>query len=167
MKKFYKILVRFPRQEGAGRPRKTMEPVFDCRACGECCRGEGGIFLSKALARDAAGLLNQSLDEFIQAYTERRHGRLSLRVDADGWCLLHDRATHYCRIHGAKPRMCRDWPFFYGPLNHSEGFQAARGNCPGIRADATWEEFREEHRRSGADDPPRTYMYEGPWEKDG
>ncbi len=105
-----------------------------------------------------AGLLGLSEEEFTRTYTEPRHGVLSIKTDLDGFCLFHDRETHFCLIHGSKPRMCRDWPFFYGPLASRQGFEDAKNACPGINPEATWEDFVECHRRLGGEMPPRTYI---------
>ena len=133
--------------------------VFKCQLCGDCCRGEGGIFIRPEDADGPAEILGLSPEEFIRAYTEPRHGLLSLKIDQDGFCLLHDREKHTCRIHQAKPRMCRDWPFFWGMLNDAQGFEDARQACPGFLKDVTWEEFLDWHREHVGEWPPRTYLF--------
>lgn len=132
--------------------------VFICRCCGVCCKGEGGIFIRREDAGEPAELLGLSTEDFIEKYTEPRHGLLSFKTDEEGYCLMHDKAEHTCRIHEVKPQMCRDWPFFYGPVKHREGFEAARGNCPGILPETTWEEFVEYHKEHIGIIPPVTYI---------
>ena len=132
--------------------------VFECKLCGVCCQGEGGIFLTIEQAEGPARLLHLSLEEFVERFTEPRHGLLSLLTDAEGYCLMHDKETHYCRIHPAKPRMCRDWPYFHGMLDNLEGFEAARNNCPGILPEVSWEEFKAWHGKHVGRKPPRTYI---------
>ena len=139
-----------------------IKDVFDCQCCGVCCRGDGGIFIKPDQAAGPARILGISEEEFIDRYTEPRHGLLSLRSGEDGYCLLHDQETHTCRIHEAKPPMCRDWPFFFGMLDHPSGFEAAKNNCPGIRPDATWEEFVAWHRENIGRMPPKSYIFDDP-----
>ena len=137
-----------------------MKPqdVFHCQCCGVCCRGEGGIFIRPEDATGPARLLGISAREFIDRYTKPRHGLLMILTDADGWCLLHDRENHFCRIHEAKPQMCRDWPFFFGMLNNRQGFEDAKAACPGIHPDAEWEDFILLHQTTGGEMPPRSYI---------
>ena len=138
-------------------PEKT---VFNCRLCGDCCRGEGGIFIRPDQAEGPARIMGLQTREFIERYTEPRHGFLSIKTDAEGWCLLHDRQKHFCLIHEHKPPMCRDWPFFHGPLTRRTAFVDAKAACPGLREDATWEEFKEEHRITFGEAPPATYIFD-------
>lgn len=132
--------------------------VFECQCCGVCCQGEGGIFIRPEEVRAIAHFLNLSETEFRTRYTEIRHGMLSFKTDGDGFCLVHDRECHVCRIHEVKPRMCRDWPFFHGMLASRQGFEDAKDACPGICRDATWEDFLEYHRRHIGEKPPLTYI---------
>ncbi|MEW5724510.1 MAG: YkgJ family cysteine cluster protein [Thermodesulfobacteriota bacterium] len=134
------------------------DEIFICQRCGECCRGQGGIFLRPAEVGGPARVLGLRPEEFIRRFTEPRHGLLSVKTDAEGYCLLLDRETRTCRIHGAKPPMCRDWPFFHGVLEHREGFEAAKSCCPGLASETTWEEFRVWHGRHVGTRPPRSYV---------
>ena len=43
-----------------------------------------------------------------------------------------------------KPDVCRAWPFFRGNMADAESLHLAKAFCPGIRPDATHEEFVEE-----------------------
>ena len=47
-------------------------------------------------------------------------------------------------IHAIKPDVCRAWPFFRGNMADAESLHLAKAFCPGIRPDATHEEFVEE-----------------------
>lgn len=137
----------------------AKKEVFKCLCCGVCCQGDGGIFLPLDGADGPAKLLNISTEEFIEKYTEPRHGMLCLKIGDDGFCMFHDRERHTCLIHEAKPRMCRDWPFFYGMLANREGFEDAKEACPGISPDATWEEFLDYHKETIGTTPPVSYIF--------
>jgi len=135
--------------------------VFNCRRCGECCRGEGGIYIRPEEVAGPARLLDLSEKAFIAEYTEPRYGQLALKTNEEGFCLMQDPKTGACRIHAYKPPMCRDWPFFYGILGNRDGFEAAKQACPGIAAEASWEEFVQYHRRYIRSMPPRNYFDPG------
>ena len=140
--------------------------VFDCQCCGVCCRGEGGIYLPREDAPGPAGLLGISVEEFIREYTRPQYGQLALRTDEQGFCLFHDHETHRCRIHQVKPRMCRDWPFFWGALNNRQGFEDAKDACPGICPETDWEDFKAYHRDAIRVQPPRSYIFSSPGDPD-
>ena len=141
--------------------KMEVKEVFDCKLCGVCCQGEGGIYLESEKADAPARILGLTTKEFKEIYTEPKYGLLSLKTDGDGYCLLHDRQTHTCRIHEAKPRMCRDWPFFYGMLSVRQAFEDAKDACPGIRPEASWEDFLEYHRIHVGGWPARSYIFNG------
>jgi uncharacterized protein len=138
----------------------SQNKVFNCKVCGVCCQGEGGIYLDPEAVAGPAGLMGLSGDEFKAMYTEPKYGRLALKTDADGYCLLHDRENHSCVIHAFKPPMCRDWPFFHGILQNRQAFEDAKNACPGIRPDATWEDFIRFHRVSVGTMPVKSYISE-------
>jgi len=117
-----------------------MRPVFVCQQCGQCCHGEGGIFLTGAESRIIAAHLGLSPAEFEAAYTSLRHGRPEIRTGSDGACLFLDRQR--CAIHQVKPAACRTWPWLGGALKDEQAFLALRNNCPGIDPQAGWAEFK-------------------------
>jgi Fe-S-cluster containining protein len=51
-------------------------------------------------------------------------------------------------VHPVKPRICREWPFLRALLDHADEFEAAKGACPGLAADARHEEFIEASREA-------------------
>ena len=139
--------------------KKTpVKEVFACQVCGNCCRGEGGIFINYRQAEILARFLGLPVDDFIERYTNPRHGLLDIKTDADGFCLFHDRQKHICGVHEVKPDMCRDWPFFHGMLAEPEGFKIAKFNCPGILPEATFEDFKKYHAEKIRCRPPVSYL---------
>ncbi|MFH1092126.1 MAG: YkgJ family cysteine cluster protein, partial [Pseudomonadota bacterium] len=56
--------------------------VFECQGCGECCRGQGGIYLKIEDVPGPARLLGLTAEEFVGRYTEPKHGRLSIKSGA-------------------------------------------------------------------------------------
>ena len=117
--------------------------VFDCQMCGQCCEGEGGIVLSpKDLKRLYEGL-NLEKQAFLDAYGVFRNGKWQVRTGEDGNCIFF-RAGQSCTVHAIKPDVCRACPFFRGNMADAESLHLAKAFCPGIRPDATHEEFVEE-----------------------
>lgn len=88
----------------------------------------------------AAALLGLDEEEFIARFCEPREGAFSVLCDQDGQCRLL--GPEGCRIHQAKPDICRRWPFFEALLNDPDAFEEAKLICPGLDPEASHEEFR-------------------------
>ena len=114
--------------------------VFDCRMCGHCCEGEGGIVISpKDLTRLHEGM-NLGQQAFLDTYAILRNGKWQVKTGEDGNCIFF-RAGQGCSVHAIKPDVCRAWPFFRGNMVDTESLHLAKEFCPGIRPDATHAEF--------------------------
>ncbi len=91
-----------------------MEEVrkpFECRRCGACCRVPGIVRVTDADVDALAAWLKMTPEAFVAEYTVLTPGRtgLALAGDPDGPCLfLTD--DNLCRVHGARPAQCRDYP---------------------------------------------------------
>ena len=114
--------------------------AFSCRMCGECCRGEGGIFLAEGEAERIARFLGQPLSVFLEESCELKRGRRTIRTGAEGYCRFHE-AAGICRIHPVKPARCREWPFFAAIVADRDTWEDAKAACPGINPDCSFEEF--------------------------
>lgn len=113
-------------------------PVFSCRQCGECCRGERGILVTPTEREAMAAHLGLAPEDFAPRYlieTALGH-QLATR---HGVCIFQD--GNLCQVHSVKPRICREWPFLPALLTHADEFEAAKEACPGIEADATHKHF--------------------------
>lgn len=113
---------------------------FACRSCGNCCRGEGQVFVSRERAVAIAGFLGLALSAFRELYT---------REDVPGGHLLRDRSAdddaciflddeNRCRIHPVKPDQCRTFPFRWRNRNFATtcaGFVALRAAARNSPAD--------------------------------
>lgn len=116
------------------------DSVFDCKMCGHCCHGQGGIVASMPERERLAAYLGLSVDEFCAAYTQAQGAKLVLRSREDGFCVFFD-AEKACTVHPAKPDVCRAWPFFRGNLVDAISWELAQDYCPGIRAASGHPEF--------------------------
>lgn len=118
-------------------------PVFDCRMCGICCEGKGGIVVSPTDLPRLCAFLSQNPAEFTTTYGEIHNGKLKIRNGDDGFCIFFVQGQG-CSVHPAKPDICRAWPFFRGNMVDAESFTMAKDFCEGIRADASHQEFVKE-----------------------
>jgi Fe-S-cluster containining protein len=114
--------------------------AFECRICGECCFGEGGIFVEEEEAERIAAFLDVAPGEFTSQFCEERNGRLYIRTGEDGFCLYYDKEKS-CLIHPVKPDRCCLWPFFPANVHDKDAWELAKEACPGINPDCSYEEF--------------------------
>ncbi len=114
--------------------------AFDCRMCGTCCRGTGGIVVGRKDLDRLCLHTALSPEEFAERFAERRNGKLVVRAGADGRCIFFADGTG-CTVHPAKPDICRAWPFFRGNLVDPESLALAKEYCPGIHPDIAPADF--------------------------
>lgn len=124
---------------------ERSDDAFDCKMCGHCCLGEGGIVVSpKDLVRIAAHL-DMSPEDFAEQHGVWKGGKLFIRVGDDGYCTFFVMGKG-CGVHVAKPNICRAWPFFRGNVVDADSLELAKDFCPGIRSDVTHADFAEQGR---------------------
>ncbi|MDP6408293.1 MAG: YkgJ family cysteine cluster protein [Planctomycetota bacterium] len=115
---------------------------FECHRCGHCCTGGSGlVWVEPDELPGLAAALGCGVEELAAGYLRRvsdptdGRSRLSLRERAGGgWggpCLLLDGSAH-CRAYAARPRHCREFPFWPSILEDADAFERARSTCPGI-----------------------------------
>ena len=115
-----------------------QHPVFACRQCGDCCRGEKGILVTEVELKALAEYLGLSQEDFAARYLVQTPLGPQLATRS-GTCVFQGGTL--CRVHPVKPRICREWPFLPALLAHADEFEAAKEACPGILADAGHEDF--------------------------
>jgi len=111
--------------------------IFTCQKCGECCKGYGGTFVTDGEIHEIAAYLGVVAKRFVDGFCRFSGNRPVLGQRQDGYCVFWD---GLCTIHPVKPRMCRDWPFIEGVLRDRRNWEIMAGMCPGIRADAPYDE---------------------------
>lgn len=114
--------------------------AFNCKMCGTCCYGEGGIRLEDRERRDIARFLEMSAEAFVAQYCETRNSRLYIKTGENGYCIFYDHERQ-CRIHPVNPLPCAHWPFYPALLRDRETWKQAQEACPGINPDCSHEEF--------------------------
>ncbi|MCJ7830330.1 MAG: YkgJ family cysteine cluster protein [Desulfobacterales bacterium] len=106
--------------------------IFECRQCGDCCKGYGGTFVTSADIAAIARFIGTEPDSFVERYCQMSGRRPVLAQRADGYCVFWD---GLCTIHPVKPRMCRAWPFIDSLRVDIHNWQIMAYACPGMRAD--------------------------------
>jgi Fe-S-cluster containining protein len=129
--------------------------IFQCRQCGDCCKGYGGTFVTPADIRAIADFIGADPKRFVARYCQMSGRRPVLAQKADGYCVFWDRL---CTIHPVKPRMCRAWPFIESLRADIRNWQIMAGTCPGMRADLP-EEVVERWVRRQLGPPTRNSPY--------
>lgn len=120
--------------------------LFDCRMCGHCCEGKGGIVVSPADLTRLAACLRVSPATAARDYCENSGGKLKIRTGDDGYCLFF-RSGRGCLVHDGKPAICRAWPFFRGNLEDPLSLEMAKEFCPGIEPAADHATFSDAGKR--------------------
>ncbi len=117
--------------------------AFDCRMCGQCCEGKGGIVVSPSDLQRLCDFLRMSGDEVVATYGEHVNGKLKIRCGDDGYCIFF-RQGRGCIVHEGKPSICKAWPFFRGNMEDPESLALAKEFCPGINPGISHEDFARE-----------------------
>lgn len=86
-----------------------------------------------------AAHLAMALPDFYARFTEVVRGKRRLAGNGNGGCVFSGGTG--CSVHGAKPDICRAWPFFRGNLTDPGSLAMAKQGCPGIRKDALFADF--------------------------
>ncbi|WP_022668199.1 YkgJ family cysteine cluster protein [Desulfospira joergensenii] len=113
---------------------QNPEDIFDCKLCGECCRGFGGTYVTDHDRVSIARFIQADPDNFINDYCDMAGSRPVLTQGEDGRCIFFD-PEKQCTIHPVKPYMCRAWPFILTLIKNPENWNAMAGSCPGMKKD--------------------------------
>jgi len=116
------------------------DDAFDCKRCGHCCHGEGGIVLTERDRDRLAAHLNLTVAEMLERFAESAGGKLRLRAGEDGYCVFYREGVG-CGVHLGRPDICRAWPYFRGNLVDESSWQMIQTDCPGVVNAAGHETF--------------------------
>ena len=120
--------------------RKRAMRAFECKMCGECCYGEGGIYLTKDEIESIAIFLNITPISFLSDYCEVKNGRTYIKTGENGFCIFFD-PEKGCFIHPVKPGPCSIWPFYPALIQDEDNWEMAKDACPGINPECPFEDF--------------------------
>jgi Fe-S-cluster containining protein len=129
-----------------------MMQVFECKMCGECCYGQGGIYLEDGEADKVAEFLGVDLSHFLSNFCETRNHRLYLKTGSNHFCIFFD-PEKSCLIHSVKPQRCALWPFFPAIVAEEQNWEMAKDACPGIHRDCSFDDFVKQSRLHTRDNP--------------
>ena len=115
--------------------------AFECKMCGTCCKGKGGIVVQDDEIEKIAYFLGLSQESFRMDCCEEKKGKsYYIKTGQDGFCLFYDKEQG-CIIHPVKPKVCSLWPFYTANIKDEYSWNLAKGACPGINPKSTFEEF--------------------------
>ena len=120
--------------------------VFDCKMCGICCTGQGGIVVSANDLGRLANYLNLEPSEVIKRYLVSAGKKLKIRSAENGACIFFN-GDQGCMVHSSKPAVCKAWPFFRGNLIDPISLAMAKDFCPGINPYVTHKDFNRVGRK--------------------
>lgn len=115
-----------------------MSEAFECRMCGHCCQGEGGIVMTAKDRKRLAAHLGITEDELISRHCHQRGGKLHLNAGEDDYCVFFREG---CSVHPGRPDICRAWPYFRGNLIDETSWEMIQEYCPGVNPEAGHAEF--------------------------
>ena len=111
-----------------------MPEIFDCRMCGDCCKGYGGTIVSERDIIEIAAYIGENPRQFVAKFCQMSGNRPVLGQGANGYCIFWD---GLCTIHPVKPRMCRAWPYIEAIRVDVGNWYAMAASCPGMRTDVS------------------------------
>jgi Fe-S-cluster containining protein len=115
-------------------PFDSINPdtVFECRRCGDCCKGYGGTYVTRGDIESISRYIGADPCKFVTEYCQISGRRPVLAQRTNGYCIFWDKL---CTIHPVKPLMCRRWPFLKSLLVDSNNWKIMADSCPGINTE--------------------------------
>ncbi len=114
--------------------------IFNCKKCGDCCKGYGGTYVTHNDIKAIAKYTETTPDRFVADYCQLSGGKLLLAQSSNGYCIFWDKI---CTIHPVKPRMCGEWPFIKSVLTDAVNWRIMASSCPGMSTDTEDEVIKE------------------------
>ena len=118
-----------------------MKFQFKCKKCGNCCKGESSISLSEEDIDRISSFLKISKTDFLKKYAVQKSNTIIQLKTQNGFCIFFDRKTKLCKIHPAKPKKCKEWPFISIIYKDFESFKIIQNSCEGLK-NINWEDIR-------------------------
>lgn len=110
---------------------QTLDDIFQCKMCGQCCIGFGGTYVTPDDIVCISTHIQADTDAFLSRYCDMTGAGPVLIQGPDERCIFFD-GEKQCTIHPVKPRMCRAWPFLKTVVTHPENWDAMASACPGM-----------------------------------
>ena len=125
------------------------QELFECRKCGDCCKGFGGTYLTREDIEAISRYIGFNAEKFVFRYCSFSGAQPVLAQRSDGYCIFWD---NLCTIHPVKPRMCRKWPFIESILVDAENWLIMADSCPGIHTDVAVDAVQKYVKKKLAED---------------
>ena len=107
---------------------------FECTRCGNCCTGgPGTVRVSDEEITGLARFLGLSRKAFIDIYTRKVKGYVSLREKPNYDCVFFT-ADKGCGVYEHRPRQCRTFPFWKAVVSSPERWNLESVYCPGMNS---------------------------------
>ena len=104
---------------------------FRCTRCGNCCRGDGNVWVSDAEIGALATRLGLSDSDLRSGYTRRSGRGIVLAQKRNQDCIFFDGSSG-CEVYADRPRQCRTYPFWRGIVHSRDDWDDESRCCPGI-----------------------------------
>lgn len=110
---------------------------FACTQCGRCCSGPnpGHVWVDQGEIQALADATSLSFDDFARRYVRqigrRKKPRYSLIEKANNDCIFWSDEGG-CAVYEARPRQCREFPFWPELLESPEDWEHEGQRCPGM-----------------------------------
>ena len=127
--------------------------AFQCKMCGSCCYGKGGIFVQRDEIERIAGFLRMVPESFMDEFCRKKNDRSYIETGLNKSCIFYDDKKH-CLIHPVKPRPCVLWPFYPAILKDEDTWDGAKDACPGINPHCSFKEFVRQSKQSAPSHTP-------------
>lgn len=104
---------------------------FECQQCGNCCRGQGYVYLNQQEIQRMAKFLSLNFLDFQLKYAVTNEGRRVLKSHLNEDCIfLKD---NLCMVNEVKPDQCKRWPFWPELFRSKIVFEDAKSFCEGLK----------------------------------
>ncbi len=110
----------------------SAQDIFDCKLCGQCCKGFGGTYVTRENLKEIATFISVDPDTFVDRYCDMSGSRPVLTLAENGSCIFFD-PDKQCTIHPVKLYMCRAWPYIKTIITHPENWDIMANSCPGMK----------------------------------
>jgi uncharacterized protein len=143
--------------------------AFLCKICGDCCKGEGSVFLYPDDIKAIAQNFSISTQEAVDSYAE--HIMLEIIEDTgsylympylilkkkNGGCVFSK--ENLCEIHKFKPYQCKNTPFVSEFFSDKSWQDYLRKNCPALKSmsEKDFSQYLEIGRQTG--ETEKNYYY--------
>ena len=103
---------------------------FRCTRCGDCCRGEGYVWVEGEEIDAIARYLDLDRGDFGRRYLRRVGAQPSLVDAPSGDCVFWEEGRG-CTIYPVRPSQCRTFPFWGRHIETPQAWEAVTRSCPG------------------------------------